>query len=47
MAPQFWGNTMELAKSLRTLLMGIWLGVAGLLLVVSAVITAIAKAEER
>ena len=38
---------MRLTKSLRMLLLGIWLVVSGLLVVVSTVITNIAQAEER
>jgi len=36
---------MKLTKSLRMLLLGIWLVVTGLLLVVSTVIAAMAKTE--
>jgi hypothetical protein len=36
---------MKLTKSLRMLLLGIWLVVTGLLLVVSTVIAAITKTE--
>lgn len=36
---------MKLTKSLRMLLLGIWLVVTGLLVVVSTVIAAIAKTE--
>lgn len=36
---------MKLTKTLRTLLLGIWLVVTGLLLIVSTVIAAIAKSE--
>jgi len=36
---------MKLTKSLRMLLLGIWLVVTGLLLVVSTVIAAIARTE--
>ena len=36
---------MKLTKSLRMLLLGIWLVVTGLLLIVSTVIAAIAKTE--
>lgn len=38
---------MRLTKSVRMLLLGIWLVVTGLLVVVSSVITAMARAEEQ
>jgi hypothetical protein len=38
---------MKLTKTLRTLLLGIWLVVTGLLLIVSTVIAAITKTDEK
>ncbi len=39
-------NNMKLTKSLRMLLLGMWLVVTGLLLVVSTVIAIMTKTEE-